>query len=60
MAADKAPLITQALIDFLDRVAPDRCPTPEFTDREVWMAAGAAKLVRSLKRVKTEQETQGT
>lgn len=59
MAGDKkTPHITPDLIEHLERIAPDRCPTSEMSNREVWMAAGAAKLVRHLKSVMDSQAKQ--
>ena len=43
------PLASQALIDHLDSIFPDRCPDHHLTDRQVWMAAGSALVVRKLK-----------
>jgi hypothetical protein len=51
----QAPAVSQALLDYLIRLYPDRCPDPAETDREVWMAAGAAKVVRKLRSVFEEQ-----
>jgi len=43
------PLASQALIDYLDRIFPDRCAAHHLTDRQVWMEAGSAEVVRKLK-----------
>ncbi len=43
------PLASQALIDHLESVFPDRCPDHHLTDRQVWMATGSALVVRKLK-----------
>jgi len=43
------PLASQALIDYLDKIFPDRAAQHHLTDRQVWMEAGAAEVVRKLK-----------
>jgi len=43
------PLISKALVDWLDRLFPDRCPNPNMSDRDVWIAVGRADVVRKLK-----------
>lgn len=43
------PLVTPELVRFLDAAHPNRCPDPSWTDREVWMAAGAARVIDGLK-----------
>lgn len=45
---DSTPLISKGLVEWLSKVFPDRCPTAEMSDRQVWMAAGAAQVVRKL------------
>lgn len=43
------PLIPQELIRALEQLYPDRCPTMEMTDREVWFNAGRAAVVKKLR-----------
>jgi hypothetical protein len=50
------PPIPPALIDDLARLFPDRCPDSSMSDREVWMAAGAASVVRKLRLELARQE----
>lgn len=54
--ASKSPIITPELIDYLERMFPDRCPEPMDPERNIWMAAGAVGVVRHLKRLLEEQE----
>lgn len=50
------PPISKGLVEWLSRLFPDRCPDALMPDREVWIAAGAAKVVRKL-RTEHEQQT---
>lgn len=51
------PGVSTELIERLEETFPDRCPAPTATDREVWMAVGAAAVVRKLKHVHQIQHT---
>ena len=52
----EAPRITQELIDYLDHQFPNQCPRITFTDRQIWVSAGSAEVVKHLIRVKEDQE----
>jgi hypothetical protein len=52
---DKLPVITDELLDYLERLYQDRCPDPKHTDREIWMNRGAAGVVRHLRLLHKEQ-----
>lgn len=52
---ETAPSISKPLLEYLSHRYPDRCPSPEESDREVWMAAGAARVVRHLRSVYEQQ-----
>lgn len=41
-------LLSQDLLNELDRLAPDRCPNPKDSEREIWMKAGERRLVEVL------------
>ena len=43
------PLASQALLDYLDAIYPDRAPSPSISQQEVWVAAGQVSVVRKLK-----------
>ncbi len=45
------PLIPESLIAYLNTVFPDRCARPGETQEDIWMAAGARKVVNHLKGV---------
>lgn len=55
MEQDTLP-IPSALVKYLERIYPDRCPDSDMTEREIWMAAGQAELVRGLRIRLDEQE----
>lgn len=55
MAYKPLPVITDELIDYLDRIYPDVCPEPSISDRELGMRMGAIQLIRGLKRVREKQ-----
>ena len=44
----KAPPIDPDLVSWLQELHPNRVPSPEHTDREVWMAVGRQQAIRSL------------
>lgn len=43
--APKLPGTTDALVEALDALFPARCPSPDQTDRDIWMYAGKRQLV---------------
>jgi hypothetical protein len=43
------PYIPPELIDWLAGLYPDRCPDTSMSEREIWMSAGAAALIRRLR-----------
>jgi hypothetical protein len=55
------PAVSLELVEALEREYPDRCPSPDASDREIWMATGQARLVAFLRemsnRVPTSKET---
>ena len=52
----EVPRITQERIDYLDPQFPNQCPRITFSDRQIWVAAGSADVVKHLIRVKEDQE----
>lgn len=57
----KPPYVEQALIDYLNLIYPDRCPSLKLSDREVWWASGERNVVRhiiSLMEAQNEQAAQ--
>jgi len=49
------PVITDELINYLDRLYRDVSPEPSMTDREIWMHRGAVGVVRNLKLLRDKQ-----
>ncbi len=43
-----APAIDPKLVEWLDKIFPDRCPDEGHSDRKIWIDAGARKVVRRL------------
>lgn len=43
------PAVSLDLIEELERCFPDRCPTLDASDREIWAAVGKAQVVRFLR-----------
>ncbi|TIQ65461.1 MAG: hypothetical protein E5X41_14985 [Mesorhizobium sp.] len=52
------PPIPADVIEWLDRLYPEKCADPKDADREIWMKAGERRLVRRLKlELKRQEET---
>lgn len=49
------PSLSEELIEALDKRFPERCPSPEWSERKIWMEVGKREVVRFLKRVYAEQ-----
>lgn len=41
----QVPHVTPALVEYLEALIPHRCPSPEESEREIWMRAGERRLV---------------
>jgi hypothetical protein len=46
---ENIPAIPKKLIDTLEELIPERCPTLSMPDREIWFYAGKREVVRILK-----------
>lgn len=51
------PKIPQALVDYLDKAIPDRCPSIDTPDRKVWFDAGRRSVVVFLQTLLQHQNT---
>lgn len=51
----KLPYIEDGLLDYLQRLYPDKAPEPSQSDREIWMNRGAVGVVRHLQMLHKEQ-----
>lgn len=49
------PRISKDFIEALDALYPERCPEPQWSDREIWMRVGERRVVRALQRIFDEQ-----
>lgn len=50
------PALDRVTVDHALRLAPDKCPRPDQTEREIWMAAGARRLAEKLNAILFNQE----
>lgn len=55
MPTSEIPYISQDLMEFMEDLYPERCPDPQWSDREIWMRVGERRVVRALKRIFDEQ-----
>lgn len=55
MADQRLPAVDPQLVEWLTRVFPDKCPDPEDTDREIWMAVGKQEVIKMLRARVNEQ-----
>lgn len=55
MNGPKQPAIDAALLEWLDVHFPDKCPRISDTDREIWGAVGARKVIDHLKSLHQSQ-----
>jgi len=46
---ENIPAIPKKLIDILEEIIPERCPSLSMPDREIWFYAGKREVVRILK-----------
>ena len=51
----RTPYITPELLEYLERLYPDRSPRIDTPDRQVWFQSGQADLVRHLRSVFDQQ-----
>lgn len=49
------PDLTPDLVGALDALFPEQCPSPNMTDRAIWIYAGKRELVRALRTVLATQ-----
>jgi len=52
---DRLPYIEDGLLDYLQRLYPEKAPEPTQTEREIWMNRGAVGVVRHLALLHKEQ-----
>lgn len=47
--ADRIPYVDPALVDYVSRVFPDKCPDEADSNRAIWIAVGAQRVVKHLR-----------
>ena len=52
----KKPRISEEIIKYLDELFPDKCPTLENNDKQVWFKSGQRSVVNHLIKEKSVQE----
>jgi len=57
MSKNDWPDITPELMQKLDDAVPELCPSPEWSDREIWMYVGRRAVVRMLHSIYDEQNS---
>ncbi len=55
MAAAKKPFVSNDLLDYLDKVFPNKCPELDAKEREIWAAVGARSVVDHLRSILNTQ-----
>jgi hypothetical protein len=55
MESPREPPISPALIEYLEKIFPDRLPGPETPERMVWSLIGEQQVVRHLRVLMNEQ-----
>jgi hypothetical protein len=48
--AGQVPYVDPALLDYLSRVFPDKCPDEADSSRAIWIAVGAQRVVKHLRK----------
>lgn len=50
----RLPTVTQELVEYLEVLFPDECPSIKDEDRKIWFKAGQVDVVRTLKNILEE------
>ncbi len=50
MTKSKIPVITEEMIDYLDKLFPDKCADLKDTDKEIFYKSGQRSVVNQFKR----------
>lgn len=56
MTQEKIPHVSRELVERLEKAFPNRCPDQHDSNRAIWMAVGAAEVVKVLRRWYEKQE----
>jgi hypothetical protein len=49
MAKQEAPTISQELVEWLEKIYPDKAPNLKDPEREIWMKVGQVDVVKKLR-----------
>jgi hypothetical protein len=52
---DRIPHVELRLVDYIDKLFPDRCPNEADSERGIWLAAGAVRVVKKLRQIAESQ-----
>ena len=55
MANDAPPFVDKRLLEYLQRLYPDKSPELKDTDREIWLHRGSADVIRHLAMLHSQQ-----
>lgn len=51
----RLPFISDELLQYMERLYPDKAPEPDQTDRVIWMNRGEVGVLRHFRRLHQEQ-----
>jgi hypothetical protein len=52
----RTPYIEPAVAEWLERLFPNRCPSEDDSDRQIWQAVGAQRVVQKVRAVMKQQQ----
>jgi hypothetical protein len=52
----KTPYVEPALAEWLSKLFPDECPAENDSDRQVWVAVGAQRVVAKVRAIVRQQQ----
>lgn len=53
------PTISKEVVEYLNMIYPERCPTKHMSDREIWIAVGEREMVRHVTFLYEQQVQRG-
>lgn len=55
MTDKSIPNFTKEQVEYLNKLYPERCPSPRMSERDIWRYVGARELVRHINKAFEEQ-----
>jgi hypothetical protein len=55
MSANRKPHVELQLVEYLERLYPNRCPAMSDSEREIFAAGGAQRVITKLRAIANEQ-----